>query len=227
MKRSLSTYLLTALGLLLLVYSAVRSWDFISMTLPAGQQILAAFALFGIEGGLMFWLLFFLHGAAGAAQRAVALVMMVVDFLASGAMFTADTLFRSGQAGLVTELDQQAMFGIIVGLSLVLLVNIGAVILSHVLDPAATKAAAVQEGQAEIDNLVIEQIRQVAPRVAAELAPEIAADWAARTAATYRGSLARLAAHPATKAAHPLPAAIAEEPAKAELIHTNGNGKVK
>jgi hypothetical protein len=35
MKNKLGSFLVTALGLLLLVYSAARSLDFIQMTLPA------------------------------------------------------------------------------------------------------------------------------------------------------------------------------------------------
>ncbi len=43
----------TVLAGLLLVYSATRSLDFISLTLPADKQILAWFGLAALDGGLI------------------------------------------------------------------------------------------------------------------------------------------------------------------------------
>lgn len=185
MKKALSSYLTTGLALALLVYSASRSVDFISATLPPDQQMLAFFGLAALDGGLVAWLLFFLSGARGSWQRAIALIMIAVDFVGAVAMFTLDTLYRSGQAGMVATLDEGIIRTAVLGLSVVIAANIGSAIMSHITDPEARKSAAAEEATDIIEDLAIQQIASGARSLAADLAPKMAADWMDQTKSRY------------------------------------------
>lgn len=194
MKKSLSSLLVTALGLALLVYSATRSVDFISATLPPDRQILAWFGLAALDGGLVLWLLFFLSGAKGAMQRGIALLMVVTDFLGCVAIFTLDTLFRTGQAGMTTQLSPAAIQTAVLALSLVIALNIAAVVGAHLSDPETRRQMASEEARDQIEDLAIKQISENSQRLASELAPQVAATWLDDTRAEYAGALSKRAA---------------------------------
>ena len=71
------------------------------MTLPADKQVLAYFGLAALDGGLLAWLLAYLHGSHGGWQRGIAIMMVLVDFIGAVAMFTLDTIYNTGKAGLI------------------------------------------------------------------------------------------------------------------------------
>ena len=93
MKKSLGSFLVTGLGLALLIYTAARSLDFIGLTLPPDKQILAIFGLAALDGGLVFWLISFMYSSHGK-QRPIGLVMVIVDFVGIVCLFTLDTLYQ-------------------------------------------------------------------------------------------------------------------------------------
>lgn len=189
MKKALSTLLATGLGMALLVYSGLRSVDFITATLPPDKQILAWFALAATEGGIMAWLLYFLFAAAGGWQRAIAVVMLVVDFLGSVALFTADTLLRSGEAGMIASLTSNEIRAIILAMSGVIALNTAATVACHIFDPANRKRMAAEEAQDAIEDAAIKRISGDADNLAAELAPHLAGDWMMATRNRYLSSL--------------------------------------
>src|SRR5512134_264171 len=90
----------------LLMYAASRSLDFVQSTLPTEDQVLGYFALLATSGGMIGWLLVFLYRADGIIQRGTALLMVLIDFAGEAALFTMDTLDRSGENGLVSEMSQ-------------------------------------------------------------------------------------------------------------------------
>lgn len=185
MNKSLGNLLVTGLGIALLVYSAARSLDFISVTLPPDKQVLAWFGLAALDGGLVFWLLNYMFGAKGGGQRAIALIMVVVDFLGAVAMFTLDTLYRSGEAGLTVAMSPGEIRTAVLGLSMVIAVNVGAVVFHHIADPAVQKNMAQEAANDEIEQQAIEAIQESAPLLAAQLAPKLANDWLEKTRAKY------------------------------------------
>lgn len=189
MKKAIAILLSTILALALLVYSALRSLDFIGATLPPDKQILAWFALMATEGGLVLWLLYFLYGAAGAWQRGTALLMVVVDLVGAVALFTADTMFRSGEMGLTSALSGDAIRMVILAMSGIIAVNIAAGVLTHLTDPDVRKKQAAEEANDSIEELAIKLINQDAQGLAAELAPLIAADWRIQTRARFTHAL--------------------------------------
>jgi hypothetical protein len=185
MKRAIASLLVTLLGLALLVYSATRSIDFITLTLPADRQILAWFGLAALDGGLVFWLLYFLHGAAGAWQKGAALLMTGVDLLGAVAMFTLDTLYRTGEKGMTVQLTPDEIQAAVLALSGVIAVNIAATVFCHLTDPEARKKQAAEEAQDQIEELALKRIQENAQSLAAELAPQLADDWMIATRARY------------------------------------------
>ena len=71
MLKKIGALIVTLLGIVLLVYSATRSLDFIMLTLPPERQIMAYFGLAALDGGLIAWLLSYLYGSRGGWQRAI------------------------------------------------------------------------------------------------------------------------------------------------------------
>jgi hypothetical protein len=71
---------------LLLIYSASRSLNFISMTLPANRQMLAWFGLAALDLGLVVWLMSFLRGSHGW-QRPLAAIMVFIDLVGAISIF--------------------------------------------------------------------------------------------------------------------------------------------
>jgi hypothetical protein len=184
-KKSIGSILVTALGLLLLVYSGARSMDFIALTLPPGQQILAVFGLFALDGGIIFWLLNFLGGARGQ-QRAIALIMIVIDFIGAVTMFTLDTLYNTGQAGLVETMKPGDIQAAVIGLSVIIALNVGGTILHHLLDPDNLHNMAEEDAKDLIEALTVKEIIANAHQLASEIAPERGAAWKKEQLANYR-----------------------------------------
>lgn len=189
MTRKISGLLITLLGLALLVYSASRSLDFITMTLPQDKQILAWFGLAALDGGLVLWLLHFLNSARGAWQRGIALLMVVIDFLGAAVMFTLDTLYRTGEAGMTAALGPGEIRAAVLALSGVIALNVAATVANHLLDPAARRAMAAEEAQDAIEEAAIKKITEEAPALAARLAPTLASDYLTRLSGRYTALL--------------------------------------
>jgi hypothetical protein len=191
MNKYIGIVLVLALGGALLAYSASRSLDLIMMTLPADRQVLAYFGLAALDGGLVAWILAYLYGSTGAIQRAIAMLMIIVDFCGATMMFSLDTLYNSGQAGLVQRLSQDTIYTAIIGLSAVIALNIAATVAHHLTDPDQMRRQAEEEARAMIDDLAIQQIRRNAAQLASQVAPRIAADWQSQTEAEYTNKLRR------------------------------------
>ena len=185
MFKKIGILLVTILGGALLVYSATRSLDFISLTLPADKQVLAYFGLAALDGGLVAWLLSYLYGSRGAWQRAISILMVCVDTLGAIAMFTMDTLYNTGKAGMTAIMTQSEMTTAILALSGVIALNIMAVIAHHITNPEKLREQAEEEAFAKVEDATLKQIAKNADTLAAQLAPVMAADWQAQTQAKY------------------------------------------
>jgi hypothetical protein len=189
MIKKIGGLMVTLLGVLLLVYSATRSLDFISMTLPADKKIIAWFGLAALDGGLICWILSYLYGSKGGWQRAISILMIVVDLLGAVAMFTADTLYNMGANGITAALTAEEMQNYALALSGVIALNIAATVAHHLTDPDKLRAAAEEEAFAQVEDATLKQITKNAESLAAELAPTLAADWMQNTRAKYTAHL--------------------------------------
>ena len=184
MIKKIGTLLITILGAALLVYSATRSLDFIGRTLPPDRQILAWFGLAALDGGVLIWLICYLYGARGW-QRAIAILMLIVDTVGCVAMFTLDTLLNTGTSGMTAQLTPEEVQMAVLALSGIIALNICATLAFHVADPDMLKAAAEEEARDQIDDEELKQIKANAQTLAAEVAPIRAKAWQLRARSEY------------------------------------------
>ncbi len=185
MFKNIGVLLVTILGGALLVYSATRSLDFISLTLPADRQVLAYFGLAALDGGLVAWLLSYLYGSRGGWQRAISILMVMMDALGAVTMFTLDTLYNTGKAGMTNALTPEEMLIAVLGLSGIIALNIIATVAHHITDPDMLREQAEEEAFAKVEDATLKQISRNADSLAAQLAPIMAADWQTQTQAKY------------------------------------------
>lgn len=189
MIKKIGALLVTVLGLLLLVYSATRSLDFIMMTLPQDRQILAYFGLAALDGGLICWLLAYLHGSRGGWQRGISMLMILVDLLGAVAMFTLDTLYNTGKSGMTAALTPDELQTAVLGLSGVIALNIAATVAHHLTDPDKLREQAEEEAFAKVEDATLKQISNNAEQLAAQVAPMLATDWMQNTRARYLANI--------------------------------------
>jgi hypothetical protein len=185
MIKKIGVLLVTILGGALLVYSATRSLDFIGLTLPADRQILAYFGLAALDGGLVAWLLSYLNGSRGAWQRAISILMVIVDTIGAIGMFTADTLYQTGKNGMTAAMTPEAMTNAILALSGIIALNIVATIAHHITDPDKMREQAEEEAFSKTEEATLKQISKNADKLAANLAPIMADDWMQQASARY------------------------------------------
>lgn len=189
MIKKIGILFVTILGGALLVYSATRSLDFIELTLPADRKILAYFGLAALDGGLVAWLLSYLYGSRGGWQRVIAFVMVIIDLLGAVGMFTLDTLYNTGKAGMTKALTPDELQTAVLALSGIIALNIAAVVAHHMTDPDQLREQAEEEAFDKVETATLKQISKNADQLAAQLAPTMAADWMRNTQARYMAQL--------------------------------------
>lgn len=185
MTKKIGILIVTILGGALLVYSATRSLDFIELTLPADRQILAYFGLAALDGGIIAWLLSYLYGSRGGWQRAISVLMLIVDVIGAIAMFTLDTLYNTGKNGMTTQMTPETITNAVLALSAIIALNIIATIAHHVTEPDKLREQAEEEAFSKVEEAALKQISKNADQLAAKLAPTMAADWMQQTEARY------------------------------------------
>ncbi|MBI5955152.1 MAG: hypothetical protein HY865_26140 [Chloroflexi bacterium] len=184
MFKKIGSITIIILATILLGYSASRSLDFIQLTLPPERAILAYFGLAALDGGLIAWLLSYLYGSRGW-QRAISLIMVLVDLVGAVAMFTLDTLYNTGKAGMTTALTADQLQTAVLMLSAVIGLNIAAAVAHHMTNPDQLREQAEEEAFDKVETATLKQISKNADQLAAQLAPTLAADWMQNTRARY------------------------------------------
>jgi hypothetical protein len=184
MFKKIGSITIITLATILLGYSATRSLDFIQLTLPPDRAILAYFGLAALDGGLIAWLLSYLYGSRGW-QRAISLLMVLVDLVGAVAMFTLDTLYNTGKAGMTTALTADQLQTAVLMLSAVIGLNIAAAVAHHMTNPDQLREQAEEEAFDKVETATLKQISKNADQLAAQLAPTLAADWMQNTRARY------------------------------------------
>lgn len=191
MKKKVAKLLIMAIGLALILYGAVRSYDFISLTVPPDKLWWGYAGLAASEFGMLAWLAVFLWDEGSSSQSAISLIMLIVDFIGSIFLSSADMFVVSGQSGLVAQIDPVTMSYLLIGLALLVAVNVGAGLAYHAADPDAAKHRAQREAFSLIEEAAVAKIAEHADQLAAELSVEIANDWRTQTAAMYRAKLGK------------------------------------
>jgi hypothetical protein len=161
----------------LFVYAASRSLDFIQATLPASQKLVGYLGLLATGGGAIAWLATFLFYAKGTGQKGLSLLFVVIDLIGEFALFTFDTLYRSGETEMIAALSSDEIRMVVLGLSALIALNIGATFAFHLMDPETSKRMKEESAKDVLDNEVLKVIETKAPQLAQQMAPGIAAEW--------------------------------------------------
>ena len=169
----------------LLVYAASRSLDFVQSTLPANDQVLGYFALLATSGGMIGWLLVFLFRADGIIQRGTALLMVLIDFAGEAALFTMDTLYRSGESGLVGQMTQDEIRTVILGMSALIALNIFATIIFELGKMEVLKEIAEGAARDLVMFKALARIERDSETVADEMMEDIVDQWRGNFRSAY------------------------------------------
>jgi hypothetical protein len=177
MLRAFTLLVVAIMALVLLLFTASRTYDLISQFLPPGQSIFAFLALVAFDGGLLGWSFFFAHGARGQWQRAIALLMVILSLVSVGVSSIADMYISSAAKGLVASLPEMARVAVLLFVGLVVFANVAAFFLVHITEPGQMKAMATEAARDQIEAATLREIMKRAPAAAANIAPELADSW--------------------------------------------------
>lgn len=197
----------------LLVYAAARSLDFIVKTLPADQQLIGYLGLLATSGGMVGWLLVFLHKADGLGQKITAGLMVGVDMIGEFALFTMDTLYQTGQAGMIAAITPEEIRTVVLGLSGLIALNILATVAFHLVEPENMREMRESFIKDRLEGQALQLIEKRGEEIARDLAPALAEQWAADFEARF-SSLSALGLGKANRpASEPKPAKKLTAPA--------------
>ena len=173
MHKSIARGLFYGVATVLILWTASLTYSFVRTTLPQVHWIVPVFALVVFDIGMLAWLKVFLDYAQGSGQRAVALIMTLVDFVGVGLMVLAEILL-GGQTLVVApaNLGEYAIWGI----AFWTVMNVGAVIAFHLLHPEARRQMALR---AEMDQVFDEALKKLGTKraqVSGQLSDQLSDD---------------------------------------------------
>lgn len=161
MHKSIARGLFYGVATVLVLWTASLTYMFVKTALPQVHWAVPLFALVVFDVGMLAWLKVFLDYAQGSGQRAVAFVMCLVDFLGVGLMVLSEILL--GGQTMVTapeNLGEYAIWGIAVWT----VINVGAVIAFHLLEPGVRRTMALRT---EMDLVFDEALKKLPTKRAA------------------------------------------------------------
>jgi hypothetical protein len=205
MHKSIARGLFYGVATVLILWTASLTYSFVRTALPQVHWIVPVFALVVFDIGMLAWLKVFLDYAQGSGQRAVALIMTLVDFLGVGLMVLAEILL-GGQTLVVApvNLGEYAIWGI----AFWTVMNVGAVIAFHLLHPEARRQMALR---AEMDQVFDEALKKLGTKraqVSGQLSDQLSDDMLMQLVAELAAN--REAAIPAANPALAIPTASLE-----------------
>ena len=161
MHKSIARGLFYGVATVLILWTASLTYTFVKTALPQVHWVVPLFALVVFDVGMLAWLKVFLDYAQGSGQRAVALIMCLVDFLGVGLMVLSEILL--GGQTMVTapqNLGEYAIWGIAIWT----VVNVGAIIAFHLLEPGVRRTMALRT---EMDLVFDEALKKLPTKRAA------------------------------------------------------------
>lgn len=177
--------LLWIITIALLIFTAARSVHLIQSTMPDDSKVLAYAALAGLDGGVLAWLFWTTRAARGGVQHTIGSLMIIVDLAGIAAAVLGDTMLvaNAGNKELVATVAVWLVPVVIVS-------NIGATIVAHLMDPAQALRDAERAVRDEIDRQTAETLVKNAGTVASQVAAARARHHAEQTVASLQpGSL--------------------------------------
>jgi hypothetical protein len=170
------SFYLVAIGLM--GYAAMRTLHFIQATLPADQQIVGYLALLATSVGAIAWLLVFLHAAEGVPQKAIAIIMVLVDTAGEFAIFAFDTLLVTGEAGMIEAMKPEEIQTVVMGMSALIAANILATIVYHLVDVGNMREMRESFVKDKLESEAMKLIEKRGEEIARDMAPRLAEEWA-------------------------------------------------
>lgn len=169
----------------LFAYAASRSLDFIQSTLPPNQKVIGFLGLFATEGGSIIWLVVFLKEASGLPQKAISVLIAIVDMLGSIGLFTFDTLYRSGQNGAIASLTPDDIRNVILGLSGLIGLNLISAFAFHLMNPENMRKMREDLAHDAVQASLLKQIEDEAEHMAQQMTPLLFAQWQEKFMQTF------------------------------------------
>jgi len=133
------------LDLVLLIYTAWRSYDFLSTTVPDGWQMLALIGLWGLDIGAIAWSLVWIFGSTGKFQNWTAMAFFIIDMTGVALTGLTDSLMYGSEGGAMTD-TLTAITTIAV--PLVVFGNVIAGFIYHMTSPQTTARRKKREAEA-------------------------------------------------------------------------------
>lgn len=139
---------------ILLIYTAWRSYDLLSGTVPEGMEIMAIVGLIGLDIGAVLWSLVWIFGSATKYQDWIAMTFFIIDI--TGVILTSLTdslLYGDSEGVMYTMLEPVAM----VLIPMIILGNVVAGFIYHMTGPGTRSRRAnrkIQEQEARLSEKI-------------------------------------------------------------------------
>jgi len=158
MHKTIAKGLFYGVATVLILWTASLTYSFVATALPQTHWLVPLFALVIFDIGMLAWLKVFLDYAQGSGQRALALILSLFDFLGVGLMVLAEILL-GGQTMVAPpeNLGEYAIWGIAIWT----VVNVGGVLIFHMLQPDARRKMVLQS---EMDMIFDEALKKLSTR---------------------------------------------------------------
>ncbi len=158
MHKTIAKGLFYGVATVLILWTASLTYSFVATALPQTHWLVPLFALVIFDVGMLAWLKVFLDYAQGSGQRALALILSLFDFLGVGLMVLAEILL-GGQTMVAPpeNLGEYAIWGIAIWT----VVNVGGVLIFHMLQPDARRKMVLQS---EMDLVFDEALKKLSTR---------------------------------------------------------------
>jgi hypothetical protein len=169
-------YIIIAFGLILLVYTALRTIDFTSLTLPANLWWFGVFALVALDAGVIGWCYYYTHHAQSEHQETIAGWLIGFDLVGVGVTLFADTLHQASANGLNAH-PGEFTFWAIIGQNIVIFVNIVAAAVTPLLSPQARLTRKTRRIYHDLEEKTLQAIEAASGELAAEAARIRSNEW--------------------------------------------------
>lgn len=158
MHKTIAKGLFYGVATVLILWTASLTYSFVATALPQTHWLVPLFALVIFDIGMLAWLKVFLDYAQGSGQRALALILSLFDFLGVGLMVLAEILL--GGQTMVAPPENLAEYAIW-GIAIWTVVNVGGVLIFHMLQPDARRKMVLQS---EMDLVFDEALKKLSTR---------------------------------------------------------------
>lgn len=191
---------LYALALVLIGWTGYRTTHLLQLT--TDNPVVPYLGLAVFDGGLLVWTYYFLHGAEGTAQRAVALSGGLLN-LVLVALATAADVWLGGQTLVSVAPDYGTLALWLVAGATAL--NLALMWLAHVTEPAVIREMRLRDAKDKILEEAHRQLKLKTDEVAAQVADVVASEMVGDAVRALIGN--RRPGETARPASHQLPSA--------------------